>query len=1199
MTQETEFPYVNNKSEKLKPLFNQYAFCDLAMAFFCISLKRENRSALENCLTLNQALLDNSDCAKGTQHINTYDEFELLFNQIQKLLPLTIADDYIVPDFGEVKVVFQKKAYKTFIGTGHTQVFSCLSFLEAVAKNSDRQKLFKLVLEYQDNQIEYFEKDNPIMFDDGQIRFDVPSEQLFVKTQAYFEQLDKDLITTIYKGTCNSQLIENQHFVTHKGQLYPLFNTSILVDCISQSVNDLATLHQSVLTGFYDYLNYAEQINNNNATNFLFPTIFLQDNSPLSSTKSDFAIKCDSGIIVCINYETWIREKESFEELLKNQTKSKIDIVETRTRTDENAHIAFHINNLQDVKFIIYSSSISINELSIQPCFSQSQELFMSSLDLIDLLQLSDGPNEIWDYCEYATSNNNVQLLTLCGRAGEFLSWKENGHYFEKGAVTFNFLNIDYNSEIEYVWDYFKNKLKNYPWHNVDNILFQYPTAWTINNTDQGFEEYSSKYAALGGNLLHIGNTHVFLFNNLEYYRNLSLERSNHIICDVIPVVEDMLCRMLYSLKGFIENNCLNYQIAQLQFMPIEYYYQVTHTNYTNKKIYAESDSYFLKNVLTIRYTIHEEILFDDITNTNNRSIECKFIQELFEPISKYNPILYESLCKKLNEISHETKKTDIFKVEIPYIWNPISPRYKVSDESFLWARKTIAKIFADAGIQPGEYHGKDANKTIRTAQKELINNFEKYLSNFSQYELQSKLESLYSWTIHNISIHRKRYSLMNNIDQAVAREIKDRIIKEREEYRLQKRTIEYFMESNLYCAREAKNCISQIDFEHLLAYAHWLVVLSDIADICHFTNSEAHIEISFENVVDVVKNNAHTNEESIISRMYDDYGYGPTGDDIDKANFKNVLECLKKDSGIDFSLLFDFLRFLSLEIKDYTEIEPNVFTISRTDMKRQFIELLDSPCQEITVDNIIDFLSIDANSLKTIKGKTDYYLPIGRRTDRNNRIEIKCLWESDNSLMYSPVASNLVKDTWFNGLLDFFPPYTIGLNNTVEALKQWKHHYEAQIVLDVEKLFHECGYKNVIINFKPQKLDKNDKSLASLGDYDVLVFDTKSSQIWIIECKMLSKVGSFHDMFMDQTSFFGDNGEAEHFKKRIEYMQAHHKKFLEFFNIDASNDFKIIPYMIMNKIMVSRYKPVNFEIVSISEFKKILTSTNGNEYTK
>ena len=74
--------------------------------------------------------------------------------------------------------------------------------------------------------------------------------------------------------------------------------------------------------------------------------------------------------------------------------------------------------------------------------------------------------------------------------------------------------------------------------------------------------------------------------------------------------------------------------------------------------------------------------------------------------------------------------------------------------------------------------------------------------------------------------------------------------------------------------------------------------------------------------------------------------------------------------------------------------------------------------------------------------------------------------------------------------------------------------------------------------------------------------------------------------MSNQQRGFFFDHRDDEDFQRRIDYMEKNYKKILKALKFDSSNNYEIIPYMVMNKVMSSRYKKIKFPIISIGELE-------------
>ena len=113
------------------------------------------------------------------------------------------------------------------------------------------------------------------------------------------------------------------------------------------------------------------------------------------------------------------------------------------------------------------------------------------------------------------------------------------------------------------------------------------------------------------------------------------------------------------------------------------------------------------------------------------------------------------------------------------------------------------------------------------------------------------------------------------------------------------------------------------------------------------------------------------------------------------------------------------------------------------------------------------------------------------------------------------------------------------------------------------------------------------------MGDYDTLAFDETGKTIWIVESKVLQKVGSIYEDLMQQKSFFFQNKYDEKFQRRISYFEENKTTILHSFRMDQFASFTLSPVMITNKLFVSRYKKIRFPIMTFTEFRKKLEEKN------
>lgn len=291
------------------------------------------------------------------------------------------------------------------------------------------------------------------------------------------------------------------------------------------------------------------------------------------------------------------------------------------------------------------------------------------------------------------------------------------------------------------------------------------------------------------------------------------------------------------------------------------------------------------------------------------------------------------------------------------------------------------------------------------------------------------------------------------------------------------------------------------------------------------------------------------------------------------------------------------FLQYLQLEFMaeiEYKEIAPNVFSVNKNLIIQDFHDCLINKIERTEIKKIIDFLTIDYKKLKLWKGNIQEFLPINEREKRDNRFEVKPLVVIDNNVIFSPIVAKELYNRWTNGLLDFYPPYEIGLNGLLGVLYDWKKVYEDKMVYDIANIFKEKGFIKVWCNAELYSLDKDGNHPIELGDYDVIAVDDNSYVIWIIESKVLRKVGSIFEDRMQQHSFFYGDREDEKFQKRIDYFKKNYKRFLKSQNITTIKNYEIRPYMVTNKLFDSRFKKLDFPIVMFYEFENIIDTIYG-----
>ena len=145
-------------------------------------------------------------------------------------------------------------------------------------------------------------------------------------------------------------------------------------------------------------------------------------------------------------------------------------------------------------------------------------------------------------------------------------------------------------------------------------------------------------------------------------------------------------------------------------------------------------------------------------------------------------------------------------------------------------------------------------------------------------------------------------------------------------------------------------------------------------------------------------------------------------------------------------------------------------------------------------------------------------------------------------------------------------------------------------MVQDIAQLFRDINFDLVEPEIELVNRFPHDAYPEDLGDYDVLAISMGRKEIWIVESKVLQKVGSIYEDQMQQKSFFYQGKYDEKFQKRIDYMTQNVSKVLDSLGV-KKDQFTVVPYMVTNKLFASRYKKIQFPIISYSELQTLLNN--------
>ena len=568
-------------------------------------------------------------------------------------------------------------------------------------------------------------------------------------------------------------------------------------------------------------------------------------------------------------------------------------------------------------------------------------------------------------------------------------------------------------------------------------------------------------------------------------------------------MLEEIITEGFNSIKCVFEDNkAISNTGIQIAFMPIEYAVHAGHESFLYEdRIYVYSDAQYYSHKWIIRYVVKDiNRIYEDIQEAKNRSTEFNILREILIPLLDRMPDLNELFESKRKKVSLEKKKVGVFSTSVEYKWDNNVQNFSPEDYHYHEVRKRIANVCYGNMIKPGIYRGQEANQIIRAMQKAIIEDFEGEVSKYSWSELHYLLLDYHSTLLHDIDINWKRYGSYSGLDEKKDKEVRDRIIDQREKAKHDDRNTLYLIETNLYLHCESETLATIDDINLLLAYANWLVVLNDVADMCHFADNEAYIEITDEYVVDTLADDQDAEALSGLHHRIYSYSGGLKRDhETDFKYLEKVKETFKEDMGFDLTDFLDILSYFSNSFSEtiVKKIGNNVFRAPMKELLRDFLEQMNNVITEEDAATLFNYLVVSSQNLKTENGKINFYLPIGKRRTRDTRFELMPLVSINGDIIFSPITMDRLKKDWLNGIMDFILPYEVRMNKTKQLIVEWKKSYEKQIVYDIANSFKKNKFDIIKQNFELMKLNKSHPQW--LGDYIVVQLSRQKSKVFIM----------------------------------------------------------------------------------------------------
>lgn len=1192
------FVHLKDKTEKLIPIIKEYNFDSIIRAVFAITSWRNNRGAQESCLALNNALSLVDDW--GNKCINTHEDLSSLFNKIYPVLQITTYDDPVLMDCGEIKLCYKNQYYSVVTGTGHTApIFADLQFLEYASAVAYMDTYTESLLHYSDDMLSHLLPSNCTIDSNFSMspKFECPSAEYFDSVKSFFDmQLWKNLPSALLSilSATNNKILKS-HFVFYNNESYPLYNPSLMVDYFTNIVSKLPEkrIEEIVKQSLLQKIKMIYCCHNSRSPKLIANCLFLNDRTPIKSDSSVFSFIKDEHLVIFISVTEMNRHFSVISQIEKAFEKAELSIVDLEQRAQNNYCQAYRMAADSKLHFILFDNHINVDETFFRLTGRDERRIY-SAIDLMYAIMFSENILELTEFDEKSRTES-TQVLSYGGASDYYTIYSQEKGFISKGAIEFSNIYSDIDTSAAKIFRKYLELSVCFPFH-ISPPIFGQPECWNIVEDDNGIYQYAKKSSELIAGAVFLFDNGLTVFLSYDFLGILKEDASEQVKINLEAfrgIVEHFFVEYhsLFSSADCLSNNYIHLCCHSLSSNIEKRYVTINNTSHSN-------------NVIEIDFIIDSQKLMMDISTANNRTVEYQMINEIFSPVIDIYTSQLAAVCETIEKDAVKNKTIDTKAMRFDFYFNSSFSSIKESDVSKLTVRKQVAKIVYDSGVRPGTYEQKQATKVVRKMQTSVVNCLESKISQFNRFELHKQLLSAYSSELFLARLNQESFNLCEKLDAQEKENSQQKSFYSLIVAKSKQLALLYLIETNLYLMNDRGNSIiDSTKLDELLSFAQNIVELQNNADLCFHTDSKTQLVVLDDYRVDVELGDEYSaKQESVNKRRLSSESFETRNDEIDVEHFNKVADAFFRDTGVDFRVLLAALEQLSMigyDLKevDGEEIAPNVLRIGAKSVLDHYNTYVIEKTPIEAIQAAYAFITINPAELKTLDGQVHPYLPIWDREKRDNTFFVKPILKDNDYYIFSPILIDELRNRWLHGLFQFCPPYEIGLENVKEELIAWKRVYEGLFSSMVASLFNEFGfeYYKYDVDIRREDRNGNHPTIDEIGDYDVIGLSKSLKSIFIIECKVLQPIGSVFEHSNQQKGFFFEDKFDEKFQKRIDHLS---ETYIDFFKNNGyeyvDEEYTIKPYMVVNKVFDSFYKPVSFPIVTYDELKKAILNQTG-----
>lgn len=498
--------------------------------------------------------------------------------------------------------------------------------------------------------------------------------------------------------------------------------------------------------------------------------------------------------------------------------------------------------------------------------------------------------------------------------------------------------------------------------------------------------------------------------------------------------------------------------------------------------------------------------------------------------------------------------------VDVPDYVEPIVP----TPSQYKLARKQLAFVVKELGLEPGRYKLAEAKLRIDPASQRLRWHLESRLASLDKHQiLQACIEQNDALlATERMTIQRTRQSLSHAVEYDRIKAVEEA----RKELGSASRHYRYLLEKVVSSPSSGTKPVDNGVLRELVALVDWYMVLTSASDVLHNQVDVGGVDIDDSYIPDVFYSGKVDDSEADYIREYSKSRLGISIKELDAVNGASedllssaeVRNAFLKDLGFELRHLLASLAALSQAQSCGLGTELALSYSATPERIAQVLVEVVIGLDEVMAKNIVAFLTLSGAGLLRLPGRDidEPDIPYWEHKKRVQRYTIRPLVTDRDELRWGAEVSSRAMNIWMSSVRDGYLPADFDWPNIAPVVRKIKKSIEKRLELRSEEIFrrHTKQVARGIDFFKRFP----GEGFEDVGDFDVLAYWPDTNIVVAVECKYNQPPHTVKDSRRLRDTIFGDSegdrsGQFNRISRRRLFLAKHRVRMLELLNWPAT----------------------------------------------